>query len=76
MQESDISAKARQSRFSDPLSLQSKQLQPDYVSSYKRINPFPQKLQLSAKKRSGAWLDLKTSGLVLSPTSHTLPTQD
>ena len=34
MQESDISAKVRQSRFSDPLSLQSKPLQPDYVSSY------------------------------------------
>jgi hypothetical protein len=34
MQESDISAKVRQSRFSDPFSLQSKQLQPDYVSSY------------------------------------------
>ena len=34
MQESDISAKVRQSRFSDPFSLQSKRLQPDYVSSY------------------------------------------
>jgi hypothetical protein len=34
MQESDISAKVRQSCFSDPFSLQSKQLQPDYVSSY------------------------------------------
>jgi hypothetical protein len=38
MQESDISAKVRQSRFSDPFSLQSKQLQPDYVSSYKDTN--------------------------------------
>ena len=34
MQESDISAKVRQSCFSDPFSLQSKQLQPNYVSSY------------------------------------------
>ena len=34
MQESNISAKVRQSCFSDPFSLQSKQLQPDYVSSY------------------------------------------
>ena len=34
MQESDISAKVRQSCFSDPFSLQSKQLRPDYVSSY------------------------------------------
>jgi hypothetical protein len=34
MQESDISAKVRQSCLSDPFSLQSKQLQPDYVSSY------------------------------------------
>jgi hypothetical protein len=38
MQESDISAKVRQSRFSDPFSLQSKQLQPDYVSSYIRFS--------------------------------------
>jgi hypothetical protein len=37
MQESDISAKVRQSCFSDPFSLQSKQLQPDYVSSYKGL---------------------------------------
>ena len=34
MQKSDISAKVRQSCSSDPFSLQSKQLQPDYVSSY------------------------------------------
>ncbi len=38
MQESDISAKVRQSCFSDPFSLQSKQLQPDYVSSYNRFH--------------------------------------
>ena len=43
MQESDISAKLRQSCSSDPFSLQSKQLQPYYVSSYhlfsvKRLN--------------------------------------
>ena len=34
MQEPDISVRVRQSRFSDPFSLQSRQLQPDYVSSY------------------------------------------
>ncbi len=34
MQESDISAKVWQSCFSDPFSLQSKQLQPDYMGSY------------------------------------------
>jgi hypothetical protein len=33
MQESDIFAKVLQSCFSDPFSLQSKQLQSDYVSS-------------------------------------------
>ena len=37
MQESDISAKVRQSCFSDPFSLQSKQLQPGYVSSYQLL---------------------------------------
>jgi hypothetical protein len=36
MQESDISANVRKSRFSDPFSLQSKQLQPGYVSSYNK----------------------------------------
>jgi hypothetical protein len=40
MQESDISAKVRQSCFSEPFSLQSKQLQPDYVSSYLRAYTF------------------------------------
>jgi len=34
VQEPDISAKVRQSCSSDPFSLQSKPLQPDYVSSY------------------------------------------
>jgi len=34
IREPDIFAKVRQSCFSDPFSLQSKQLQPDYVSSY------------------------------------------
>jgi hypothetical protein len=43
MQKSDIAAKVRQSCFSDPFSLQSKQLQPDYVSSYRitKAKPFP-----------------------------------
>jgi len=44
MQESDTSAKVRQSCFSDPFSLQSKQLQPDYVSSY--LSNFPAFLSL------------------------------
>jgi len=34
VQQPDISAKIQQSCFSGPFSLQSKQLQPDYVSSY------------------------------------------
>ena len=34
VQESDVSAKVRQSCSSDPFSLQSKQLQSDYVSSH------------------------------------------
>jgi hypothetical protein len=35
VQKSALSTKMRQSYFLDPFSLQSKQLQPDYVSSYK-----------------------------------------
>jgi hypothetical protein len=46
VQESDISDKVRQSCSSDPFSLQPKQLQPDYLSSY---NLTPHSLKVYTK---------------------------
>ena len=63
MQESH-SAKVRQSYFSDPFSLQPKQLQPDYVSSY-TLRCFKRRLRagwLIPKKRHAIdWLPLARS---------------
>ncbi len=50
VQESDVSAKVRQSCSSDPFSLQSKQLQPDYVSSHNNIKEFLDKLESEGKE--------------------------
>ncbi len=52
MKDSDISAKVRQSCFSDPFSLQPKQLQSDYVSSYKQLYIFASQLQTKSGDNS------------------------